>query len=309
MSIARYFRNPQLLGLAIARRLTFLPDKQFLQLRYFFEMGHRLNLKNPQTFTEKIQWLKLFNRRPEYALMVDKLSVKNFVAQRIGNDIVIPTIGIWNRPEEIDFDLLPDSFVLKTNHDGGSLGVIIVKDKNAADFSKIKQMLSVSLKNDIYTYYREWPYKNIKRQIFAEPYMQDGDNAELIDYKFYCFNGKPYYCQVIADRKKGETIDFYDIDWKHMPFYGLNPMPFYGLNSKVGQAVKSHPKPTQYNLMLRYAEKIAEGIPFLRVDLYEINNKVYFGETTFFPASGYGVFTPAEWNDKLGQLIDLTVVK
>lgn len=233
--------------------------------------------------------------------MVDKITAKEYAALRLGNDVIIPTIACWDTAEEIDFATLPNSFVLKTSHGGGSNGVIIVKDKNKADLKIIQNQMAKSLKSDIYNSYREWPYKDVRPRILAEPLMKNASDNELIDYKFYCFNGIPKLCQVIADRHKNETIDFFDTRWNHMPFFGLNQT-----GSTIKQAVTPPTRPMNLERMIDYATKLASDTPFLRVDLYEINGKVYFGEMTFFPASGIGFFSPSEWDERLGDMIDIS---
>lgn len=260
-------------------------------------MGYTLDLDNPQTFSEKLQWLKLYNRKPEYTQMVDKYAVKKYVANIIGEEYIIPTLGVWDRFEDIDFDKLPKQFVLKTTHDGGSYGIVICKDKDVFDYKAAKKTINRSLRRCSYKVMREWPYKNVKRQIIAEEYLECMGNTDLIDYKFYCFNEQPLYCQVIKDRNSKETIDFFDQEWNHQVFYGLNP--------KAIQSSYPIDRPINYDKMVEVASKLSHNIPFARVDLYNIGGKIYFGEITFFPASGFGVFTPSEWDYKLGEWIKL----
>lgn len=275
-----------------------IPDKLYLNLRYRAEMGHWVNFENPKTFTEKIQWLKLYNRKPEYTTMVDKYAVKDYVASIIGPEYIIPTIGVWNTPEEIDWETLPSRFVLKTTHGGGGGGVVICKDKNTFDKADAIMKLSKNLKGDIYRTRREWPYKNVPHRIIAEEFMEEtGYHGDLADYKFFCFNGEPKYCQVIRDRNTKETIDFYDMEWNHQNFVGLNPIAQNG-TTPVAQ-------PENLKVMQDVCRRLAKGIPFVRVDLYVINGKEYFGELTFFPASGLGSFSPDQWNEKLGDLLKL----
>ena len=214
-------------------------------------------------------------------------------AQELGDEYIINTLGIWDNYEDIDFDKLPNQFVLKCTHNSG--GLVICKNKAELNIKTAKKIINKSLKKNYYYNGREWPYKNVKRRIIAEQYMEDRDSEDLIDYKFYCFNGEPIYCQVIRDRRSTETIDFYDKDWKHMPFVGLNPIVKNGITQVV--------KPYNLEDMLSICRKVASQIPFVRVDLYSIQRKVYMGEITFYPASGMGVFTPQEWNYKLGELI------
>lgn len=295
-SFRYYLKYPRKLGVALVHRLEWLPDKIYLQLLYFFEMGKPLNLKAPRTFQEKIQWLKLYNRKPEYTEMVDKYAVKNLVGSVIGAEFIIPTIGVWNKFSDIDFDKLPNKFVLKTTHGGGNCGVIICRDKSKFDKEEAKQKLEVSLRSSIYRSMREWPYKNVPRRIVAEQLLEIPDSEDLSDYKIFCFNGEPKYIQVIQDRNTRETIDFYDTDWNHQDFIGLNKSAVPG---------KLVPKPDNLAEMLNAAKLIAGNTIFLRVDMYRVEEKIYFGEATFFPASGFGYFTPKEWNSELGNLISL----
>ena len=279
-----------------------LPDKTYLQLLYRFKMGHRLDLNHPKTFTEKIQWLKLYNRRPEYTLMVDKYAVKKYVADIIGEKYIIPTLGVWNKPEDIDWDALPNEFVLKTTHGGGSGGVIICKDKKTFDRNKAILTLRENMNSDIYRSLREWPYKDVKRRVLAEKYMVPKDMVnnpiyDLSDYKFFCFNGEPKYCQVIRNRHSKESIDFYDMNWRHQEFVGLNPIASNGINPV--------PRPLLLDDMICICHKLSENMKFVRIDMYVIDNRTYFGEITFYPASGIGLFNPEKWNTELGNLISL----
>lgn len=279
-----------------------LPDKTYLQLLYRFKMGHRLDLNHPKTFTEKIQWLKLYNRRPEYTLMVDKYAVKKYVADIIGEKYIIPTLGVWDKPEDIDWDALPNEFVLKTTHGGGSGGVVICKDKKTFDRNKAILTLRDSMNSDIYRSLREWPYKDVKKRVLAEKYMAPKDMVnnpiyDLSDYKFFCFNGEPKYCQVIRDRHSKESIDFYDMNWRHQEFVGLNPIASNGINPV--------PRPLLLDDMICICHKLSENMKFVRIDMYVIDNRTYFGEITFYPASGIGLFNPDKWNTELGNLISL----
>ena len=281
----------------------FTNDKLYLSLLWRMNMGYRIDWDNPRTFCEKIQWLKLYNRRPEYTQMVDKHAVKEYVAKRIGEEYVIPTLGVWDSPEDIDWDSLPDRFVLKTTHGGGGIGIVICNDKQALDKEKAIRKLRKSLNSDIYTTYREWPYKDVPKRIIAEQFMEEKNaddsvaTKDLTDYKFFCFGGEPKYCQVIRDRNTTETIDFYDMEWNHLPFYGLNPVARPGLTPVA--------RPGHLDTMIEIARKLSKDIPFARIDLYVINDKEYFGEITFYPAGGFGTFTPDEWNRWLGDWIEL----
>lgn len=282
--------------------LRFLPDKLYISLRYRCQMGYWVNWKHPKTFTEKLQWLKVYNHRPEYTMMVDKYAVKQYIADRIGWQHIIPTLGVWDKAEDINWDTLPKQFVLKTTHGGGSGGVVLCKDKMTFDKNVAIVKLNKSMSSDIYSALREWPYKNVKRQVIAEKFMIPNDKLndptyDLTDYKFFCFNGVPKFCQVIRDRHTCESIDFYDMAWNHQGFVGLNPVARNGLTPVA--------RPEHFDEMKGICKTLSANVPFLRVDLYEINGDVYFGELTFYPASGFGHFTPPEWNKRLGELIQL----
>lgn len=280
------------------------PDKLYLRLRFRAVMGFWPNFSDPKTFQEKINWLKLYNRNEIYTTLVDKYAVKEWVEKRIGNKYIIPTIGVWKTPEDIDWGGLPHKFVLKTTHGGGGGSVIICRDKEHFDIEFAKQKLAKCMKKDIYNSFREWPYKNVKRQIIAEPYKEEKNDDknetshDLSDYKFFCFNGEPVYCQVIRNRNTKETIDFYDMEWKHMDFVGLNTRC---LNGEIGAE-----RPSCLDDMIDICKVLSTGIPFVRVDLYNINGSAYFGEMTFFPAGGFGRFSPIEWNTIIGNKIILS---
>ena len=273
-----------------------IPDKLYLSLLFRHRMGYWMDWNNPRTFNEKLQWLKLFDRHDEYSRLVDKYEVKEYVTDIIGEEYIIPTLGVWNSFDEIDFSKLPDKFVLKCTHDSG--GVVICHDKPTFDFTAARKKLNHNMHMIFYYNGREFPYKNVKPRIIAEKYMESGGN-DLIDYKFYCFDGSAKYCQVIANRSKDETIDFYDREWKHQPFIGLFPTAHH--------APKPHHAPKHYDIMVNIADKLSQdvGAPFVRIDLYNIHDKIYFGEITFFPLSGMGFFRPQEWDLKLGEYIKL----
>ena len=302
-SITYYLKEPRAIGRSVLRYCGgLLSDKLFLECMYYMQTGKRLNLKAPKSFSEKMQWLKLYNRRPEYTMMVDKYAVKDYVAKIIGREHIIPTIGVWDRPEEIAWDELPKQFVLKTTHGGGNKGVIVCTDKNKLDKKATVRKLKSAMKIDLYKSLAEWPYKNVRRRILAEEYLSDGDEAEnesiphdLVDYKFLCFNGKPRYCMVVSNRRTNKSYDFFDNDWNHMPFR-LQNFP----NAKTTPA-----KPRHHETMLMLAAEIAKGHPHLRVDFYDVEGKVYFGEITFFTLSGYNTINPEEWDTKLGSYIHL----
>ena len=298
-SAIHYIKHPALLGDSLVHTFgRWLPDSIYIRLRYRFQMGKRLNLKNPQSFQEKIQWLKLHDHNPLYTTLVDKVLVKDFIASKIGRQYVIPLLGVWDRPEDIEWDLLPDRFVLKTNHSGGNTGVLICRDKSSFNRQNAIDKLKVSLRHDVYKDLREWPYKNVVKKVFAEELVETRTEAiDLPDYKWYCFNGEPKYCQVIQCRNSHETIDFFDTEWNHQEFVGLNPV--------AGFAAKPPCRPANLGLQLRIARELSKNLPFSRIDLYETGDKTFFGEVTFYPASGFGRFIPEHYNDMLGQMLNL----
>lgn len=273
-------------------------DSSFLKIKYYLRFGRRLNLKNPQRFSEKIQWLKLHNRDKKFTQMVDKAAAKDYVSSIIGSDYIIPTYGVWDTFDEIQFDSLPNEFVLKTtNGGGGGNDVVICTDKKRLDLDKIKIPLSQSLNNNIYKTLREWPYKDVKARFIVEKYIETS-GTELLDYKFFCFNNVPKYCQVLSGRKDVECSDFFDMEWNHQPFHEPREFPF-SQNNLI--------KPINFDNMFGLASKLASDInsPFVRIDFYNIQGKIYFGEITFFPTSGLGGFSPSEWDLKFGNLIKL----
>lgn len=274
-----------------------LPDKIYLQIYYRRIFGRKLNLKEPKTFNEKIQWLKLYDRNPTYSKMVDKYEAKNYVENKIGKEYIIPTLGVWEEFDKINFSELPNQFVLKTTHDSG--GVVIVKDKDKMNLVKTKKIIEDSLNNNYYLQGREWPYKNVKHRIIAEKYMVDESGYELKDYKFFCFNGIAKVMFIASDRQNTneETkFDFFDMEFNHLPFTNGHP------NSN-----KIIIKPKSFEKMKKLAEILSEGIPQVRIDFYDINGNIYFGEMTFSHWSGFVPFIPDEWDYRLGSMINLPV--
>lgn len=249
---------------------------------------------------EKIQWLKLYNRKPEYTIMVDKVKVKQYVEEKLGKECIIPNLGVWESPEEIDFDALPNQFVLKCNHNSGT-GMYICKDKRTLDIEKVKAGLRKGLKENYFLHGREWPYKDVPRRILAEKFMVDDNVKELKDYKFFCFGGIPRLCQVISDRNTDMKIDFYDMEWNRV--VGL--VEFAGLAQYVQNSDNDIARPRSFDDMKRMAAVLSAEIPFARIDFYDIQGKAYFGEITFFPTSGFVLFSPDEWNERLGNLIEI----
>ena len=271
------------------------PDTLYLRWIYWRIIGKRLNLKHPQTFNEKLQWLKLYDRNPLYTTLVDKYAVKKWVADKIGEQYIIPTLGVWNSFDAIDFDTLPHQFVLKCTHDSG--GIVICRDKATFDKQSARKKLTKSLKTNFYDSGREWPYKNVPPRIIAEKYMSEDDGSqELKDFKLMCFNGKVKCSFVCTERftKDGLKVTFYDTNWNVMPFERHYP------RSKTPIA-----KPLNYDEMVELAEKLSRDIPFVRVDFYSVKGKTYFGEMTFYPGSGFEEFTPSEWDKTLGDWVKL----
>ena len=253
-------------------------DTLYLKLLFYFTMGKRLDLKHPKTFNEKLQWLKLYNRRPEYTTMVDKYAVKEYVASKIGKEYVIPTLGVWDKPEQIEWDKLPDRFVLKTTHGGGNTGVVICKDKSTFNREQAIAKLNRSLQSDIYVNFREWPYKNVPKRIIAEEYIEDSRSKDLVDYKFFCFDGYADSVMLCLERQEGETkFYFFDSDWQ---FKRYDPR---GVNAPEDFTL---PKPKGIDDMFHIAEELSKGLPHARIDLYLVNGHIYFGEITLFSASG-----------------------
>lgn len=278
---------------------NFLSDKVYLKLMYKLNIGKKLDLKNPKTFNEKIQWLKLNDRKDIYTTMVDKYEAKKYVADLIGEEYIIPTLGVWDKFEDIDFDKLPNQFVLKCTHDSG--GLVICRDKSSLDIESAKKKINKCLKRNYYKLGREWPYKNVRPRIICEEYMQDNQHISLRDYKFYCFNSKVKYLYISEGLEDHSTakISFLTSDWNFAPFNRLDYKPFNELPAK----------PSNFDKMLKLAECISKGFKFIRVDLYNINKKIYFSEFTFSPCSGYMPFSPEEWDEKLGEMVDLNYIE
>lgn len=274
--------------------LRFIPDKIYIQIYYFLKLGKICNLKNPQTFNEKLQWLKLHDKNPDYIQMVDKYEVKKYIAEKIGKEYVVPTLGIWDHFDDIDFDALPEQFVLKCTHDSG--GLVICKDKKSLDFDVARKKLETSLKRNFYYIGREWPYKNVKPRIIAEEYIAEEYGYELKDYKFFCFNGMCKCMKVDFDRFINHHANYYDLQGNLLDLGEVKCPPDKGKEIILPSTKKN---------MIEFAEELSKDIPFLRVDFYDVNGKILFGELTFYPASGFGRFTKEEWDHRLGEWIIL----
>lgn len=272
-----------------------IPDTIYLHLKYFIRMGKPLHLNNPQTFNEKLQWLKLYGRRPIDTILSDKYAVKDYIANKIGAKYVIPLIGVWDKFEDIDFDKLPNQFVLKCTHDSG--GIVICKNKKDFDVKSAKSIINGGLTKDFYIYSREKAYKNIPRRIIAEEYREDPVTGELRDYKFFCFDGVPKALFIASDRQVvGEEtkFDFFDMNFNHLPFTNGHP------NANVLPQ-----KPERFEEMKELAAILSEGIPHVRVDFYEVSGRVYFGEMTYSHWGGMTPFVPEKWDYIFGEWIKL----
>ena len=272
-----------------------LPDRWFIQAKYFYHFRKFADLRHPKTYNEKLQWLKLYNRKPEYSKMVDKYEAKKIIASIIGDEYVIPAYGVWDKFDDINFDILPNQFVLKTTHDCG--GIVVCKDKSKLDKNTARKFLEKHLKRNYYAEGREWPYKNVKPRILAEKFMEDEKTQELRDYKFFVFNGKVRMLFIASDRqseKEQTKFDFFDANFNHLDLSNGHP--------NREEEIK---KPVTFDLMKDLSEKLSKDIPHVRVDFYEVNGKVYFGEMTFFHWSGFVPFNPSKWDEILGDWIVL----
>ena len=297
----KYITNPRYRFLINAGlgKYNKMPDEEYLKKMYYATMGKQLNLDNPQTFNEKLQWLKLHNRKDIYTVMVDKYLVRDYIKEKLGEEYLIPLLGVYDKPEDIDFDKLPNQFVLKCNHNSG-LGMYICKDKSKLtkrDFKKIRKELSKGLKEDYYLYAREWPYKNVPRKIVAEEFLEENERNgadSLIDYKWFCFNGEPKIMYIGNDASQHPTCDWFDMKFN-----------FLNIRDKDPNSETLPKKPLFFNEMKSFAKKLSEGTKFLRVDFYIVNGHLYVGELTFFHCAGFVSFHPEEMDKKLGNLIIL----
>lgn len=298
-TIKDIIKRPTYLFLTFGHRGLFnwMSDELYLKIGFYVSMGYKLNLEYPATFCEKIQWLKLKDRKPEYIMMVDKYNVKKYVGKIIGENYIIPTISIWDSVDEINFDQLPNQFVLKCTHDSG--GIVICKDKKDLDIDNAKKRLRKCMKHNYYWGSREWPYKGVPKKIIAEEYIKEFEDrsTSLVDYKFFCFGGEPKFCQVTTDRFTSRTSDFFDMDWNHQEFNAIS--------SHVSYAKKKLEKPVHFDEMIEIARKLSVGLPFVRIDLYNNDGKILFGEITFYPGSGHLYFNPSEYDMILGNMLKL----
>lgn len=270
-----------------------IPDVLLIKLQYYKHFGKRLNLKDPKTFNEKLNWSKLYDRNPLYTQMADKCGMKKYVADKVGKEFVIPVLGVWEHFDEIDFGKLKFPFVLKTTHDSG--GVVICKNESSFDKSAVREKLENSLKRDFFLCNREWCYKDVPRRIIAEEYVVDDKDGELRDYKVFCFNGQPKFMFVATGRASGDTrFDFFDMEYN-----SLNVIQHYPAADVIPH------KPDQFDLMKKLAAELSQGIPQVRVDFFVANGKVYVGEFTFYHFGGVVPFEPSEWDLKFGEWFEL----
>ncbi len=277
----------------ISNFLSFIPDRPYLKFVYFLKTGKCLNLDNPEGFNEKLNWLKINDRHPEYSKLVDKYEVRSVIRDKIGEGYMFPLYGVWNSYEEIDFDSLPKQFVLKCNHDSGS--VKIIKDKEMINHKELKKFFSDRLRVNPYNLGREYPYRSVKPKIIAEKLMGNGKIAPC-DYKFFCFSGKPTIMYIASERETDCKFTFFDMNFKR-----IEEIEFYTHPSSS----EIFAKPTTFEKMKEIAEKLSEGMPFVRIDFFEVDGKVFFGEYTFFSCGGFYLFKPESIEKKLGDLIKL----
>lgn len=285
--------------LRIVSRCSFMfnnNEELHLKILFYLHMGRKLDLKNPKTLNEKMQWLKLYDRRPEYKCMVNKITAKDYAVKMLGSEYVVPLLGVWDKPEDIDFDSLPDKFVLKTNHSGGNTGVIVCKDKSKLNKQDAINKLNKSLRSDISVSLREWVYEGMKKQVFAEALLESS-TGDIDDYKFYCFDGYADAVLVCIDRQIGEPkFYFFDENWQ---------LKRYNNRGKEAPVDFTLPRPENLDDMFIIARLLSKGIPHLRVDLYNVDGKIYFGETTFFTASGFDANRLPEADLYFGNLTKL----
>lgn len=297
--IIEYVKHPSYILLGLDRmKLIKLNDAFYLKIIYYQTFNKKLDLSNPKTFNEKLQWLKLYDRNPEYTKMVDKYEVKKYVAEKIGEEYIIPTIGIYDSFEEINFKELPDQFVIKCTHDSG--GIVICKDKSNFNIEETRKKINKCMKNNYYRNWREWPYKNVKPRIIIESFMDDGVNSQLVDYKLQCFWGKVDNILVCVDRDKetGVKYHYFDTNWKYLKY-----CPYPGINEKNINISK----PKQLDKMIKIAERLSAGIPEVRIDLYIIHGKIYFGEYTFFTNAGFDTTITSDADIILGEKLKLPI--
>ena len=287
----------RILAAIIGRVCYKLSDDIYLRIRYYLIMGYKLNLNTPVAFNEKINWLKVYNKNPLYQKLVDKSTVKDYVKERIGEQYIIPTYGVWDKFDDIDFNALPSKFVLKSTNGGGGNGVVVCRDKNVFDKKNARKQLQKSMSFN-WKIGREWVYKDIKPRFIAEQIIENNDGSDLVDYKFHCFNGEPKLLFYASDRYKGKNslkFDWYDMNLNHLP---IKSEGYDNSNAVVEKFL-------EFDEMIKIAKKLSNGIPYVRVDLYFVNGVIYFGEMTFFHDAGFVALKPFEWEIEIGSWIKL----
>lgn len=276
--------------------MRFIPDSIYIQIYYFAHFKKFCDLKKPSTYNEKLNWLKLHDHNPLYPTLVDKYEAKEYVARIIGNEYIIPTLGVWDTFDDIDFEKLPNQFVLKCTHD--SEGLVIVKDKKKMDKNAAKEKIEAALKQNFYYIGREWPYKDVRPRIIAEQYMEDHVDGELRDYKFFCFDGEPKAMFIASDRASDHVkFDYYDLKFNHLD-----------IKQKYPHAQEALRKPVTFEKMIDFSKILSKGFPHVRVDFYEVDGHLYFGELTFYHFSGFMPFEPDRWDKVFGDWLKLPKV-
>ena len=295
--LKKYIKHPSLIIVYLTgmMRLGWLSDPAYIKFRYRVNMGRRLNLDSPRAFNEKLQWLKLYDRKPAYTMMVDKYRVRAYIAKKLGPEYLVPLLGVWERAEDVDFDALPEQFVLKCNHNSGE-GMCICRDKSRLDLEKVRRGLKKGLEQNYYLYGREWAYKDVPRRIIAEKFLEEKGKIGLPDYKLLVFGGKVKCSFVYTQRfsASGLHMTAFDRDWRMLPFERHYP-----------KSTEPIEKPRNYERMVGFAEKLGKDLPFVRVDFLEAGGRLYFGELTIYPGNGLEEFTPEEWDYKLGEWLTL----
>lgn len=286
-------KDYRILRLAKAGFYNYMDDEAYLRKLYRAHMKRDLNLENPQLYSEKLQWLKLYDRNPLYTQLVDKYRVREYIVEKLGEEYLVPLLGVWDDPDEIDFNALPDQFVLKCNHNSGT-GMCICRDKSKLNYEEVRKNLRRGLRENFYKKNREWPYKEVRPCITAEAYLEDSSDETLTDYKFFCFDGVAKIMYISKDGGKDPRTDFFDMEFNHL-----------AIRSKDPPADIQPEKPALFEDMRKYAEILSAGIPHLRVDFYFVDGKVYFGELTFYHRGGFAQITPSDWDLCLGSWISL----
>lgn len=295
MNRIKYYRaNKRNLPNSILKRCSKLfGDKSYLKIKFKLLFGYSLDLSNPRTFNEKLNWLKLYYRNPKQTMLADKFWVKEYIAKTIGEKYVVPCYGHWYRVEDIDFNKLPERFFLKSNQDSG--GGMLIDQKKGVDYKDLNKRFSSKRIANLNWYWssREWAYKHIEPCILAEEYLDEGTGHEVHDYKFWCFNGKPTY-MYITNKGKEIKENFYDMDFKPVD-----------INHGFERTIPEYERPANFDKMKELAAILSEGLPFVRIDFFNANGRLNFGECTFYDWAGLRPFVDEKWDIKLGDLLSL----